>query len=52
MGVQTLVRNLQDKARNAGWRIQRIPRQEPGRPEYVYNTPFFTRSGESAPNIG
>jgi hypothetical protein len=45
MGIQQTLRNLQDRARNAGWRIQWIPWQEPGRPEYVYNTPLTLITG-------
>jgi hypothetical protein len=45
MGIQQRLREIQDRARNAGWRIQWIPWQEPGKPEYVYNTPLTTALG-------
>jgi len=45
MTFQNRVRDLQDRARNANWRIQWIPWQEPGRPEYVYNTPLTLATG-------
>jgi hypothetical protein len=38
MGIEQNLRNLQDNLRNQGWRIQWIPWQEPGKPEYFYNT--------------
>ncbi|MDY0362391.1 MAG: hypothetical protein RBR08_13140 [Desulforegulaceae bacterium] len=34
------LRNLQDTLRNKGFRIQWIPWQEKGKPEYVYNSPL------------
>lgn len=39
MGLQRKLRNLQDKLRNEGWRIEYIPWQEDGKPEYVFNSP-------------
>ena len=45
MGIERSIRRLQDKARNTGWRIQWIPWQETGRPEYVYNTPLTLVTG-------
>lgn len=35
MGVQQKLRDVQDNLRNAGWRIQWIPWQEPGKPEVI-----------------
>ena len=45
MGIQNSLRNVQDRVRNAGWRIPWIPWQEPGKPEYVYNTPVTLITG-------
>ena len=38
MLIEKKLRNLQDNSRNSGWRIQWIPWQASGKPEYVYNT--------------
>lgn len=38
MWVEKKIRNLQDSMRNSGWRIQWIPWQDSGKPEYVFNT--------------
>jgi hypothetical protein len=35
MGIQQELRNMQDNLRNAGWRIQWIPWQDPGKPEVI-----------------
>jgi len=40
--IEEKLREFQDTQRDAGWRIKWIPWQEPGRPEYVYNTPLTT----------
>jgi hypothetical protein len=40
VGLQGKLRKLQDNLRNAGWRIQHIPWQEEGKPEYYFNSPF------------
>ena len=40
--IHHILRRMQDENRNAGWRIQWIPSQPLGRPEYVYNTPLTT----------
>ena len=45
MAFQEKIRALQDRMRNSGWRIQWIPWQESGKPEYVYNTPFTLVTG-------
>lgn len=45
MAFQKTLRDLQDRVRNAGWRIQWIPWQGPGKPEYVYNTPLTLVTG-------
>ena len=37
MNIQKELRNLQNQCRNAGWRIQWIPWQEPGKPEVIHN---------------
>ena len=40
MGLEQKIRKLQDRVRNAGWRIGNIPWQEDGKPEYYFNTPL------------
>jgi hypothetical protein len=40
MEIEKKLRNLQDNLRNKGFRIQWIPWQEKGKPEYVYNSPL------------
>ncbi len=40
MKLESTIRDLQDKARNRGWRIQWIPWQQTGRPEYIHNSPL------------
>jgi len=45
MALQKTLRDLQDRARNTGWRIHWIPWQAPGKPEYVYNTPLTLVTG-------
>ena len=45
MKIELNVRDLQDRARNSGWRISWIPWQEEGKPEYVYNTPLTLVTG-------
>ncbi len=45
MVLQKKLRDIQDRVRNAGWRIKSIPWQESGRPEYVYNTPLTLVTG-------
>lgn len=40
MWFEKKVRNLQDSMRNIGWRIQWVPWQDSGKPEYVFNTPL------------
>lgn len=40
--IQEILRSVQDKNRDAGWRIPWIPWQAPGQPETVYNTPLTT----------
>jgi len=54
MTVHNRLRGLQDRARNAGWRIQWIPWQKPGQLAYVYNTPLtlFTGFGGAALFVG
>jgi hypothetical protein len=50
MKIENSLRDYQDRLRDEGWRIKWIPWQEPGRPEYVYNTPLtlFTGLGGAA----
>ena len=38
MRIEKKLRKLQDNLRNSGWRIQWIPWQDSGKPEYVFNT--------------
>jgi hypothetical protein len=45
MGIASLLRDLQDLARNAGWRIQWIPWTDSGKPETVYNTKLTLITG-------
>ncbi len=50
MTIQETLRDLQDRARDAGWRIKWIPWQGDGKVEVVYNTPLtlFTGLGGAA----
>lgn len=45
MSLSRKLRNVQDRARNHGWRIQWIPWQEPGKPEFIYNTKLTLLTG-------
>ena len=40
--IEEKLRKFQDNQRDVGWRIKWIPWQEPGKPEYVYNTSLTT----------
>ncbi len=40
MEPEHTLRNVQDKARNAGRRIQHVPWTKPGKVEMIYNTPL------------
>lgn len=45
MNIDNKLRDFQDQARNSGWRIKWIPWQEPGRTEYIDNTPLTLLTG-------
>ena len=45
MGFEEKLRQWQDAARDAEWRIKTIPWQRDRRPEYVYNTPLTLVTG-------
>ena len=38
MGLENRIRRFQDRVRNQGWRIENIPWQPDGKPEYYYNS--------------
>jgi hypothetical protein len=54
MNINKKLRGFQDLVRNSDWRIKWIPWQEPGRAEYIYNTPLtlFTGFGGAALFLG
>ena len=45
MSSREKLRDVQDRTRNQGWRIEWIPWQDPGRAEYVHNTPLTLCTG-------
>lgn len=45
MGLSKRLRQMQDAQRDRGWRIEWIPWQEDGKPEYVHNTPLSRAAG-------
>ena len=45
MTLQNTLREIQDQARDRGWRIQWIPWQPDGKVEVVYNTPLTLATG-------
>lgn len=45
MSIPQKIRDAQDQIRDQGWRIESIPWQDAGRPEFVYNTPLTLMTG-------
>lgn len=45
MSIETDLRNLQDKLKNQGWKIEKIPWQEDGKLEWVPNTKITSLLG-------